>query len=92
MQLTTTADQSLNGYMVTPREDTGTPLGADVAYVGSWEIGADMKHLCGGVSIHYDHGNALWTTLLAECIILIIRELITLITCLINNIMVLAGS
>ena len=59
MQLTTTADQSLNGYMVTPREDTGTPLGADVAYVGSWEIGADMKHLCGGVSIHYDLGNAL---------------------------------
>ena len=43
--------ESLNGYMVAPREDTGTPLGADVAYVGSWERGTDMKLVCNGVSI-----------------------------------------
>ena len=41
--------ESLNGYMVAPREDTGT-LGADVAYVGSWELGTDMKLACNGVS------------------------------------------
>ena len=35
--------------MVAPREDTGT-LGADVAYVGSWELGTDMKLVCNGVS------------------------------------------
>ena len=51
VQLTTTEDQSLNGYMVAPREDTGTPLAADVAYVGSWEMGAGMKLICGGVSM-----------------------------------------
>ena len=52
VQLTTTDpfDQSLNGYMVAPREDTGALLGPDVAYVGSWENGADMKLICGGVS------------------------------------------
>ena len=52
MQLTTTdpGDDSLNGYMVAPREDTGTSLGPDVAYVGSWENGTDMKLICGGVS------------------------------------------
>ena len=52
VQLTTTdpGDQSLNGYMVAPREDTGAPLGPDVAYVGSWESGTDIKLLCGGVS------------------------------------------
>ena len=56
MQLRTTADVSLNGYMVAPREDTGTPLGPDVAYVGSWESGTDMKLLCNGVStfIYYN--------------------------------------
>ena len=43
--------ESLNGYMVAPREDTGT-LGADVPYVGSWVLeGADQKHVCGDVSI-----------------------------------------
>ena len=42
--------ESLNGYMVAPREDTGT-LGADVPYVGSWVLlGADQKHVCGNVS------------------------------------------
>ena len=53
VQLTTTdpGDVSLNGYMVAPREDTGAPLGPDVAYVGSWESGTDIKLLCGGVSI-----------------------------------------
>ena len=50
MQLTTTADVSLNGYMVAPREDTGAPLDGNVPYVGSWENGADMKLLCNGVS------------------------------------------
>ena len=45
-----TSDHSLNGYMVAPREDTGTPLGPGVAYVGSWELGTDMKLICGGVS------------------------------------------
>ena len=52
VQLTTTdpGDDSLNGYMVAPREDTGAPLSPDVAYVGSWESGADMKLICGGVS------------------------------------------
>ena len=56
VQLSTTADGSLNGYMVAPREDTGAPLGPDVAYVGSWENGADMKLLCNGVStvIYYN--------------------------------------
>ena len=42
--------ESLNGYMVAPREDTGTPLGPDVVYVGSWEMGTDMKLICDGVS------------------------------------------
>ena len=42
--------ESLNGYMVAPREDTGTPLGPDVDYVGSWEMGTDMKLICDGVS------------------------------------------
>ena len=42
--------ESLNGYMVAPREDTGAPLGQDVAYVGSWEMGTDMKLICDGVS------------------------------------------
>ena len=41
--------ESLNGYMVAPREDTGT-LGADVPYVGSWVLGTDQKHVCGNVS------------------------------------------
>lgn len=59
MQLTTTDpnDNSLNGYMVAPREDTGASLGPDVAYVGSWEQGTDMKLVCGGVSIHIIHYN-----------------------------------
>ena len=52
MQLTTTApgDNSLNGYMVAPRENTGAPLDGNVPYVGSWENGAGMKLLCNGVS------------------------------------------
>ena len=52
VQLTTTdpRDQSLNGYMVAPREDTGTTLDGNVAYVGSWESGTDMKLLCNRVS------------------------------------------
>ena len=50
VQLTTTADVSLNGYMVAPREDTGTPPDGNVSYVGSWESGTDMKLLCNGVS------------------------------------------
>lgn len=45
------AGESLNGYMVAPREDAGN-LGAGVAYVGSWELvpGTDQKHVCGDVS------------------------------------------
>ena len=50
VQLTTTTGDSLNGYMVAPREDTGTTLDESVAYVGSWEDGTDMKLLCNGVS------------------------------------------
>ena len=52
MQLTTTApgDNSLNGYMVAPRENTGAPLDGNVPYVGSWESGTDIKVLCNGVS------------------------------------------
>ena len=52
VQLTTTdpAATSLIGYMVAPREDTGTPLDGSVAYVGSWENRTDMKLLCNGVS------------------------------------------
>ena len=50
VQLTTTADQSLNGYMVASREDTDTGLGGNVSYVGSWEVGSGMKLLCNGVS------------------------------------------
>ena len=50
MQLTTTTGDSLNGYMVATREDTGAPLDGSVAYVGSWETGTDMKLLCNGVS------------------------------------------
>ena len=42
--------ESLNGYMVAPREDAGDQLGPDVAYVGSWEMGTDMKLICNGVS------------------------------------------
>ena len=50
VQLTTTADSSLNGYMVAPREDTEAPLDESVSYVGSWENGTDMKLLCNEVS------------------------------------------
>ena len=55
VQLTTTADDSLNGYMVASREDTETTvhyttLNENVSYVGSWETGTDMKLLCNGVS------------------------------------------
>ena len=42
--------ESLNGYMVAPREDTGAPLDGNVSYVGSWELGTDMKLICDGVS------------------------------------------
>ena len=42
--------ESLNGYMVAPREDTGTPLDGTVSYVGSWELGTLMKLICNGVS------------------------------------------
>ena len=42
--------ESLNGYMVAPREDAGDQLGPDVAYVDSWEMGTDMKLICDGVS------------------------------------------
>ena len=42
--------ESLNGYMVAPREDTGAPLDENVFYVGSWELGTDMKLICNGVS------------------------------------------
>ena len=42
--------ESLNGYMVAPREDTGPPLDGNVSYVGSWELGTDMKLICDGVS------------------------------------------
>ena len=52
VQLSTSL-HSLNGYMVAPREDTGTPLGPGVAYVGSWELGTGMKLLCNGVSTFY---------------------------------------
>ena len=50
MQLTTTEDQSLNGYMVASRLDTGTTLDGNVPYVGTWEAGSGMKLLCNGVS------------------------------------------
>ena len=50
VQLTTIADRSLNGYMVASREDTGTGLGGNVPYVGTWEAGSGMKLLCNGVS------------------------------------------
>ena len=69
VQLTTTADVSLNGYMVAPREDTGAPLGPDMAYVGSWESGTDIKLLCNGVSTFYTITSMLVTcTLFASCI------------------------
>ena len=42
--------ESLNGYMVAPREDKGDQLGPDVDYMGSWEMGTDMKLICNGVS------------------------------------------
>ena len=48
--------ESLNGYMVAPRNDTGAPLGGSVPYVGSWELETDMRLICNGVStasIHY---------------------------------------
>ena len=55
VQLTTTADVSLNGYMVASRKDTETTvhyttLDGNVSYVGSWENGTDMKLLCNEVS------------------------------------------
>ena len=50
VQLTTTADVSLNGYMVAPRDDTGTTPDESVPYVGSWESGTGVKLLCNGVS------------------------------------------
>ena len=52
VQLTTTDpdNKSLNGYMVAPREDTGTTLDGSVAYVGSWETGTDLNLRCNGVS------------------------------------------
>ena len=52
VQLSTTdpGDYFLNGYMVAPREDTGTPLDGNVSYVGSWENGTDLKLLCNKVS------------------------------------------
>ena len=54
--------ESLNGYMVAPREDTGT-LGADVPYVGSWVLeGTDQKHVCGDVSTYF-HAIFLWSCL-----------------------------
>ena len=46
--------ESINGYMVAPRVDTGR-LGPDVAYVGTWELGPDQKHVCGEVSIYFVH-------------------------------------
>ena len=51
VQLTTTdpGDLSLNGYMVAPREDTGTTLDGSASYVGSWENGTDIKLLCNKV-------------------------------------------
>ena len=48
VQLTTTADVSL---MVSPREDTEVPLDGNVSYVGSWEIGTDIKLLCNKVHV-----------------------------------------
>ena len=60
MQLTTTADVSLNGYMVAPREDTGAPLDGNVPYVGSWESGTDLKLLCNGVSTSVALHNTLY--------------------------------
>ena len=50
VQLTTTEDQSLNGYMVASREDTGIELAGNVSYVGSWEQGTGTQLLCNGVS------------------------------------------
>ena len=52
VQLSTTdpEDNSLNGYMVAPREDTEAPPDGSVAYVGSWETGTDIKLLCNEVS------------------------------------------
>ena len=51
VQLTTTdpGDESLNGYMVSPREDTGTIFDGNALYVGSWETGTDVKLQCDGV-------------------------------------------
>ena len=50
VQLTTTEDESLNGFMVASREDTGPELNGSAPYVGSWVPGTDMKLLCNGVS------------------------------------------
>ena len=52
MLLSTTdpGDPSLTGYMVAPREDTRAPLDGNVAYVGSWKNGANIKLLCNKVS------------------------------------------
>ena len=44
------SQESLNGYMLAPREDTETPVDGNVPYVGSWELGTDMKLVCDGVS------------------------------------------
>ena len=51
VQLSTTdpGDLSLNGYMVAPREDTGTTFDGSASYVGSWENGTDIKLLCNKV-------------------------------------------
>ena len=55
--------ESLNGYMVAPREDTGTSLSGAVPYVGSWVLeGADQKHVCGNVSTYF-HAIFLWSCL-----------------------------
>ena len=51
VQLTTTEDESLNGFMVASREDTGPMLDGSAPYVGSWEVGTDTKLVCAGVSI-----------------------------------------
>ena len=62
VQLTITApeDNSLNGYMVAPREDTGTPLDGNVSHVGSWENGTDMKFMCNGASTSVVHSNTFY--------------------------------
>ena len=72
VQLTTTADQSLNGYMVASREDTGIALDGNVPYVGSWERNETSMNLrCNGVSVSMVRTTVSLTT--AECLTALIN-------------------